>query len=149
MKPNPKIANVPETMLRNGLLDCISCHEVHPSNPNFAYLRADVGKDGTSIQNLCAMCHSAKVDLAAAGIKDPNKIKIFSAMDQKKGAGFYSKSQVTVTNETKEYITPLGKLPANDLLPNYQNPPSWVYAPEINPDKKAAPKKAKKPVKKP
>ncbi len=142
MKPNPKIASVPDNLLKSGLLDCVSCHEVHPSNPNFAYLRVNVGKSGEAIQNLCATCHSAKVDLAGAGIGNPDDIQVFSAMDQEKGAGYTAKKSVKIENKTKEYIIPLGKT-ENDLMPNYQNPPSWVYAPEVNPheEKKTETKK--------
>ncbi len=138
MAPNSKIASVPDNLLKNGLLDCVSCHEVHPSNPNFAYLRVDVGQAGSQIQNLCATCHSAKVDLANAGIKDVDQIKVFSAMDQEKGSGFTPKKDVRIENKTKHYVKPLGKIPANDITPNYQNPPSWIYAPEINPNTPSA-----------
>ena len=135
MEPNPKIASVPDNMLKSGLLDCVSCHEVHPSNPNFAYLRVDVGKSGEKMQSLCATCHSAKVDLAGAGIGNVDDISVFTAMDQEKGAGYATKKDVRIENVTKEYITPLGALPENDLVPNYLNPPTWVYAPEVNPHK--------------
>lgn len=132
MIPNPKIASVPKNLLKNGMLDCISCHEAHPSNKSFMYLRVDTGKKGANIQKLCAACHSSKADLASMGIKSVNDIKIFSAMDQEKGAGFYKRNKVIIQNKTKSYIKPLGKLPANDISPNYQNQPSWVYSPTIN-----------------
>lgn len=140
MKPNPKIASVPENMLKSGMLDCISCHEAHPSNTNFMYLRVDTGKSGENIQKLCAACHSAKADLAAMGVKKVEDIKLFSAMDQSQGSGYFSRDKVTIHNDTKSYIKPLGKLPANDIMPNFQNQPDWVYAPTIDPTK-AAPKK--------
>ena len=132
MVPNPKIADVPENLLRNGVLDCISCHEAHPSNKSFMYLRVDTGATGDNIQKLCAACHSAKADLTSIGVKNVNDIKIFSAMDQEKGAGFYDRDKVTIENKTKSYIMPLGKFQDNDLSPNYQNQPSWVYSPTIN-----------------
>jgi len=147
MKPNPKIASVPSNMLKNGMLDCVSCHEAHPSNKNFMYLRVNTGADGSNIQKLCAACHDAKVDFDSVGIKKVNDIKIFSAMNQEKGSGFFSRDQVIIENKTKSYIKPLGKIPANDIMPNYQNQPDWVYAPTVNPlddfksEKKATKKK--------
>lgn len=143
MVPNPKIASVPENLLKDGKLDCVSCHEAHPSNKNFMYLRADIGKGGEKVQNLCAVCHDAKVDYASAGIKSVNDIKIFSAMDQEKGSGFFMRDKVIIENKTPQYIKPLGKIPENDIMPNYQNQPDWVYAPTVNPldDFKETPKK--------
>ena len=132
MVPNPKIASVPDTMLKDGRLDCVSCHEAHPSNKNFMYLRVDTGESGEEIQKLCAACHDSKVDYASVGIDKLEDIKIFSAMDQEKGAGFYLRDEVRIENKTPEYIQPLGKF-TNDLAPNYTNQPDWVYAPEINP----------------
>lgn len=133
MVPNSKIASVPENMLKGGRLDCVSCHEAHPSNQNFMYLRVNTGTAGENIQNLCATCHSAKVDMKAAGLNSEDDIKVFSAMDQEKGAGFFNRNEVRIENKTKSYIKPLGKNNENDILPNYQNPPSWVYSPEIDP----------------
>jgi len=132
MIPNPKIASVPDNLLKNGMLDCISCHEAHPSNKSFMYLRVDTGATGDNIQKLCAACHDSKVDYDSIGVKKLSDIKIFTAMDQEKGAGFYSRDTVIIANETKKYIKPLGKLPENDISPNYQNQPSWVYSPTIN-----------------
>ncbi len=76
--PNPKRATVPEVALRDGKLECVGCHDPHPSNPNYKYLRVDTAK-GANMQNFCAMCHSSKVD--------PNslkEVKIFSSMDERK-----------------------------------------------------------------
>jgi len=150
MIPNPKIASVPKNMLKDGRLDCVSCHEAHPSNKNFMYLRVDTGKNGENIQKLCAACHDAKVDYDSVGIKKVNDIKIFSAMDQEKGSGFYMRDKVIIENKTPHYVKPLGKLQENDIIPNYQNQPDWVYSPTVNPldDFKENPKKSdKKPVK--
>ena len=133
MIPNPKIANVPKNLLTEGKLDCTSCHEAHPSNKNFMYLRINVGADGSDIQKLCAVCHDAKADYATLGIKKVEDIKIFSAMDQEKGAGFFLRDEVTTKNKTPKYIKPLGKLQENDIMPNYQNQPDWVYSPTVNP----------------
>jgi predicted CXXCH cytochrome family protein len=133
MVPNPKIASVPKNMLKDGKLDCVSCHEAHPSNKNFMYLRVDTGATGENIQKLCAACHDAKVDYDSVGIKKIQDIKIFSAMDQEKGSGFFMRDEVRIENLTPEYVKPLGKMPENDLAPNYTAQPDWVYAPEINP----------------
>jgi predicted CXXCH cytochrome family protein len=143
IKPNPRIANVPKNLLKSGMLDCVSCHEAHPSNNNFMYLRADVGANGESMQNLCVICHSTKVDTKTAGI-NTKKIKVFSAMDESKGAKEFLVDKVRIENKTPKYVKPLGKLPANDIMPNYQNPPAWQYAPEIDPFKGMKPIKEKK-----
>ena len=76
--PNPKVASVPEEALRNGVLECVGCHDPHPSNPNYRYLRVDTN-GGANMQNFCAMCHKSKVDPKA--VKD---MKIFSSMDERK-----------------------------------------------------------------
>lgn len=130
--PNKKIADVPDNLLKNGKLDCISCHDPHTSNPNFMYLRVNTGKDGENMQYFCAMCHSSKADLEMLGIKSADQMKVFSSMNQAKGAGDYLRNKVEAMNETPKYIKPLGKIPTNDIMPNYQNPPSWVYSPEID-----------------
>jgi predicted CXXCH cytochrome family protein len=133
MVPNPKIASVPDTLLKNGMLDCVSCHEAHPSNPNFMYLRVNTGDTGGDIQKFCAACHSSKADLASMGVNNVNDIKFFSAMDQAAGAGDFKRNEVNIDNKTKSYIMPLGELQDNDIIPNFQNQPSWVYAPTVNP----------------
>lgn len=130
--PNPKIADVPANMLKDGKLDCVSCHEPHPSNQNWMYLRVDAGKEGESQQKFCVACHSAKGDLALMGIASADDLPIFSAMDQSKGAGFFARNEVSIETPTPRYITPLGKLPENTITPNYMQPPSWVYTPEVD-----------------
>lgn len=57
---NPKRAKVPEDMLLNGRFECMSCHDPHPSNANFKYLRVDVGPKGQRTELFCARCHPAK-----------------------------------------------------------------------------------------
>ena len=146
IKPNPKIADVPANLLNKGKLDCISCHEPHPSNNNFMYLRVNAGAQGENLGNFCSTCHSAKADMTAMGVKSAQEMQVFSAMDQSKGAGTFPRDSVNIHNDTPEYITPLGEIGPNDLTPNYQNPPSWVYTPDmslVNGGQKAAPKKAK------
>ena len=130
--PNKNIADVPDNLLKDGKLDCISCHDPHTSNPNFMYLRVNTGKNGENIQYFCVMCHSAKGDLKMLGINSADEIKVFSSMNQAKGAGEYLRNKVQIRNKTPRYIKPLGKLPANDIMPNYQAPADWVYAPEID-----------------
>jgi predicted CXXCH cytochrome family protein len=59
---NPKIAKVPEDMLRGGRFECMSCHDPHPSNTNYKYLRTDVGAKGERLDRFCAVCHPRKAD---------------------------------------------------------------------------------------
>jgi predicted CXXCH cytochrome family protein len=132
IKPNPKIADVPDNLLNKGRLDCISCHEPHPSNSNFMYLRVAVGQQGEQLQNFCSTCHSAKADLNAMGVEKGSQMKVFSAMDQSKGSGEFLRDQVVIHNDTQTYVTPLGENQPNDLVPNYQNPPEWTYAPDMS-----------------
>ncbi|HEY3346564.1 MAG TPA: cytochrome c3 family protein [Nitrospirota bacterium] len=74
--PNKKRANVPDILLRNGALDCVSCHDPHPSNTNYRYLRVDTA-GGKKMANFCAACHASKADKSASG-----GIKFFSSMDE-------------------------------------------------------------------
>jgi len=113
-----------------------------PSNKNFMYLRVKTN-NGASVQNFCVTCHSVKGDLKSMGIKDAKSIKIFSAMDQSKGAKSFLRDEVNIHNETPSYVMPLGKNNVNDIVPNYQNQPDWVYAPEIDPFKKKGKKSTK------
>lgn len=57
---DPKKARVPADMLVNGRFECMSCHDPHPSNGNYKYLRADVGPKGQNLDKFCAVCHAAK-----------------------------------------------------------------------------------------
>ncbi len=57
---NPKRARVPAELIRaDGTFDCTSCHDPHPSNPNYQYLRVDTAK-GAKMDAFCAVCHAAK-----------------------------------------------------------------------------------------
>jgi predicted CXXCH cytochrome family protein len=78
---NRKVANVPDGLLRDGVMDCVSCHDPHPSNPNYKYLRVDT-KGGKEMQLFCDACHPAKVD------KSVNRpaLKVFDSMDEVSGA---------------------------------------------------------------
>lgn len=78
--PNAKVANVPEMLLRDGKLECVGCHDPHPSNPNHKYLRVDTDRGG-KMGDFCAMCHSSKADMSAV-----KGVKIFSSMDERKSS---------------------------------------------------------------
>jgi len=82
MPVDPKVAKVPPALLRGGVMDCVSCHDPHPSNPNYKYLRVDT-KGGDDMQAFCALCHPAKAD----GSVSRDKLMIFNSMDEVKGAG--------------------------------------------------------------
>ncbi len=75
--PNPKVAVVPKIFLRNGRLECVGCHDPHPSNTNYKYLRVDT-KGGAEMQKFCAICHPAKADVKLS------EIKIFDSMNEAK-----------------------------------------------------------------
>lgn len=79
VKANPKVATVPDVFLRNGNLDCVGCHDPHPSNPNYKYLRVDTSK-GAKMGEFCAMCHASKASAAA------KNMKIFDSMDERKAS---------------------------------------------------------------
>lgn len=69
MKPGK--VKVPGDMLRdNGALGCTSCHDPHPSNPNYKYLRSDANSGaitkGGDLGKFCGICHAEKVDMAKA-----------------------------------------------------------------------------------
>lgn len=83
-KPEPKIARVPRSLLRDGKMDCVSCHDPHPSNPNYRYLRTDT-KGGAEMQFFCAICHPAKADSKTAKTATQSS-KVFTSMDEVKGA---------------------------------------------------------------
>ncbi len=75
--PNPKVAYVPPAFLRKGKLECVGCHDPHPSNPNYRYLRVDT-KNGADMQKFCAVCHASKADV------NVTNVKVFSSMDETK-----------------------------------------------------------------
>ena len=56
----PKRAQVPpENLSIDGTLTCASCHDPHPSNPNYMYLRAEVSGSG-NMGAFCELCHPSK-----------------------------------------------------------------------------------------
>ena len=76
--PDPKVATVPSMLLRDGKLECSSCHDPHPSNPNFKYLRVDT-KGGAVMQGFCGICHGSKTDKKSAPA-------LFDSMDERRTA---------------------------------------------------------------
>jgi predicted CXXCH cytochrome family protein len=76
---NAKIARVPHDLLRDGKFECVGCHDPHPSNPNYKYLRVDTAK-GSKMDAFCGVCHSSKADAGAAA-----KSVIFTSMDESAG----------------------------------------------------------------
>jgi predicted CXXCH cytochrome family protein len=75
---NPKVAKVPSSLLReNGRFECMGCHDPHPSNPNYKYLRVDAGKKGEHMDAFCGVCHGSK---AEAG----QQVALFDSMDETK-----------------------------------------------------------------
>lgn len=82
---NSKVAHVPSEFMRDGKFECTSCHDPHPSNTNYKYLRIDTA-NGSKMDVFCAACHPMKADpKTAAGAK----AAVFNSMDenQYKGSG--------------------------------------------------------------
>jgi predicted CXXCH cytochrome family protein len=77
---NPKIAKVPPELLKDGRFECMGCHDPHPSNPNYKYLRVEVGAKGQNIDKFCGVCHPSKADGAAGAVA------FFDSMDERRGA---------------------------------------------------------------
>jgi predicted CXXCH cytochrome family protein len=75
---NVKVAKVPGELLREGgRFECLGCHDPHPSNPFYKYLRVDTAK-GAKMDAFCAVCHPVKADEAASR----EKAVIFTSMDE-------------------------------------------------------------------
>ncbi len=74
---NPKVARVSSELLRDGRFECISCHDPHPSNPNYKYLKTDTAK-GAKMEEFCAVCHPMKADPKSASVK----ARYFNSMDE-------------------------------------------------------------------
>jgi predicted CXXCH cytochrome family protein len=74
-----KVAKVPGELLRDGgRFECLGCHDPHPSNPNYKYLRVDTGAKGQSMDGFCAVCHPIKADASAVA----TKAVLFTSMDE-------------------------------------------------------------------
>jgi len=151
--PDPKIANVPANLLRKGVLDCVSCHEIHPANRNPLYLRIDIspqvdyaeGYDAKKaayennpgkVQLFCTMCHPNKGDLDLLGVTDPVNRLIFSAMDERVVLKRTFPRTEAVTNNIKPYyVTPLGKYPPNTIANKgtfYRGNYEFVFEPTVD-----------------
>ncbi|MFH1287877.1 MAG: hypothetical protein ABII25_04180 [bacterium] len=66
MKPNPVKAIVDTTILsKTGIFECGSCHDFHPGNTKYKYLRIDVQEGNIGL--FCALCHSSKRQKNAPG----------------------------------------------------------------------------------
>ncbi len=60
---NPRVARIPAELARpDGRFGCLSCHDPHPSNASYAYLRVDTGAKGANMDVFCAVCHPRKSD---------------------------------------------------------------------------------------
>lgn len=132
IQPNVRIATVPAAMLRDGQVQCVSCHDPHPSNPNWRYLRVDTEK-GNKVGQFCGVCHGAKADKAFyGGDFAKGAIKLFSSMNESVGAQTFSiqDPNFTVSNATPFYIKALGEYP-NELGPAYDVVPNtdWYLDP--------------------
>jgi predicted CXXCH cytochrome family protein len=57
---NPKRARVPAEYLTKDRFGCMSCHDPHPSNTNYKYLRTNVGASGDKMDAFCGLCHPTK-----------------------------------------------------------------------------------------
>jgi hypothetical protein len=71
-----RVARVPPELLRDGRLECVGCHDPHPSNPNYRYLRIAVSRTPT-LSELCSVCHPQKTDPAS------RPRALFSSMDER------------------------------------------------------------------
>jgi predicted CXXCH cytochrome family protein len=63
-KVNPRVAVVPASFLREGRFECMSCHDPHPSNAKYKYLRVETA-GGKNMDAFCAACHPMKADPGA------------------------------------------------------------------------------------
>ncbi len=135
IEPNAKIADVDKQLLRDGILQCVSCHDPHPSNPNWRYLRVKT-EQGSKVGQFCALCHGSKADKAFYGGQQANQQKphVFSSMNEAAGAGDYALDdpELTIANPTPDYIQPLGQY-ENSILPAYQTAPTkkWMMDPDL------------------
>ncbi len=75
---NPKVARVSAELLRDGKFECVSCHDPHPSNTNYKYLRIDTA-NGAKMDVFCASCHPMKADPKSAAAKTV----LFNSMDER------------------------------------------------------------------
>lgn len=93
---NSKIARVPNDLLRDGKFECIGCHDPHPSNTNYRYLRTDTA-NGSKMDSFCAVCHPMKVDPGVAKYKQ----NFFDSMNENLYESSSPASTVTETPAPK------------------------------------------------
>lgn len=79
---NSKVAHVPAEFLKDGKFECTACHDPHPSNPNYKYLRIDTS-GGAKMDRFCAGCHAKKADA-----KQSQGLEFFSSMDENRSKAF-------------------------------------------------------------
>lgn len=94
---NSKIARVPDELVRDGKFDCIGCHDPHPSNTYYRYLRTDTA-NGSKMDSFCAVCHPMKADPKVAG----QRPSFFDSMNEKlfgSGTGMPSEAPVAPKSE--------------------------------------------------
>lgn len=131
VRPNTRIANVPSKLLRSNKLQCVSCHDPHPSNPYWRYLRVDT-EGGTKVGNFCQLCHPAKAEWQFYGQGQRN-LKVFSSMNESVGAGEFKNAwdeNFVANNPTPVYIQAFGDFP-NSIAPAYPTVATqpWIFAP--------------------
>ncbi len=68
----PTYTPVPEELLWEGKFTCVSWHNPHPSNANYAHLIVDTA-DGANMGTFCSKCHPDQSDQATidAALKAP------------------------------------------------------------------------------
>lgn len=133
VKPNPKVAKMPESLTRDGMIQCVSCHDPHPSNKSWRYLRMETD-GGANVGKFCMGCHPAKTD-GSFYKTEVADIKIFSSMNEETGAKQFSANDpaFAIANQTPNYVRAIGDYP-NELGPAYNTVPlqDWFYAPDKN-----------------
>lgn len=95
VKVDPKIATMPAKLLRDGKLECIGCHDPHPSNPNHKYLRVKT-KGGSNMQHFCDLCHPSKSGVVVSDAET------FNSMDERTFKPKTTKKTVNKTTKTKK-----------------------------------------------
>ena len=69
----PTLVKVPKDALAgDGTLVCRSCHDPHPSNPNYKYLISKT-KGGKNMGDFCGVCHADKREAASSKKAAPVK----------------------------------------------------------------------------
>ncbi len=93
---DPKVAKVPPELLREGgRFECLGCHDPHPSNPYYKYLRVDTQK-GSKIDAFCSVCHPIKAEAGTA-----EKQVLFTSMDETAGRVLAPKASSAPAGEAK------------------------------------------------